>query len=343
MLGPREAVQELILPLRSMDVLPTLVVFSILFAIVDAAGLFGLWLLLVIVPAFARYLLFYLEARSRDRMPEVLGIEHFSWMGNAWSLFPLVPIAAFVLLTGVLVLQQERALAWLVGVVALCVLPASFAVLAITHSPLQSLNPVAVGRLAWQCRGSYWLAPVTLLAAVWVSEFLPALPGPVADFAGLALVVMTFGMMGAMLRPHGVVDDLYIPSVDVDDDEQRPVNESFRRTAVGHAYGFASRGNLDGALKHLRASIAEDADPASAWSWYFEQMLAWEDRFPAMKFAQLYVSALLAEDRYREVNKLVMRCLHVDEHFRPLPDELPTVLEILRQSGNEAMAARMVR
>jgi len=344
MLGLREILAEAALPFRSLQVLPTIVAFTLFIALANAAGLLGLWLMVVIVPAFARYLLFYLEARSRDTLPEVIGIELFSWVGNFWSLFPIVPVGGFAFAIGYAQMNENVVLAWTFGILAALLLPASFAVLAITHSPLQSLNPVTLVRLIHRVFKSYWLAPVTIGLAVWISEFLHFLPGLVGDFFGLAILIITFGLLGAMLRPHDVVDDIDIDTADdVVEERLEVVNQKQRENNLGIAYGFASRGNLAGALDHLQKSLKTDRDASSAWGWYFEHMLKWEEVFPAMKFGQLYLRHLLEEDRYREVNKITMRCRMIDDNFKPLPEDVPLVTRILRESGNGDVADALSR
>ena len=58
---------------------------------------------------------------------------------------------------------------WLVLFFAAIIMPAPLAILAITHSPLQSLNPVAIARLLKESLATLWIASVYLFFAGWLS------------------------------------------------------------------------------------------------------------------------------------------------------------------------------
>ena len=61
-------------------------VFYLLIKLAQAAGLFGLWLMIVILPGILRFLLHVSEARIYGLPIEAPGIEKFNWIGSAWSL-----------------------------------------------------------------------------------------------------------------------------------------------------------------------------------------------------------------------------------------------------------------
>ena len=70
-------------------------------------------------------------------------------------------------------------------------------------------------------------------------------------------------------------------------------------------------------------------------------MLKWENPFPAMKFAQLYISYLLAERRTVDVAKITMRCRIIDERFKPKSEDLPAVIAALEACGNPDLARQL--
>ena len=339
MLSIRDVWTELAYPFRSLGIVMTVVVLQILLFVASSAGMLGIWLTIVVLPALARYLMMYLESRSRDSEPEVLGIEHFTWTSNFWSLFPVVP---FVLLAFVIVpLVQNEQLPHS-GVYSGIVMPASLAVLSITHSPLQSINPVAVVGLMIRCRSTYWIAPLVVLLTMLVLPVLDVFPSIVSELLAVFMLLVTFGLIGAVLRPHEVVDDIGVEAVEAGGEEiRKSFSDKERSKSLGHAYGFASRNNLTGALDHLVSAIESDRESDEAWGWYFENMLKWENSFPAMKFAQLYLSYLIGEQRTVDVAKITMRCRIIDDRFKPKTEDLPAVIAALEACGNPELARQL--
>jgi len=63
-------------------------------------------------------------------------------------------------------------------------------------------------------------------------------------------------------------------------------------------------------------------------------MLKWEDAFPALKLAQTYLDLLLAAGETRSAAKLMLRCRHIDESFRPSNESLDAALAAAREAGN---------
>ena len=64
---PRDFLDELAYPVTSASTLIAIVTFVLLFWLVGAAGMLGIWLAVAVVPAFLRYLTMIAEARSEGR------------------------------------------------------------------------------------------------------------------------------------------------------------------------------------------------------------------------------------------------------------------------------------
>ena len=114
-----------------------------------------------------------------------------------------------------------------------------------------------------------------------------------------------------------------------------------RLRILTHAYGFASRGNRDGALAHIYDRLASDPDPDGAWPWFLEQMLAWDDPFPGLLLAQQYLGRLLEFGDEVAAVKLMLRCRMLDDRFRPLSPDLPAAIEAARSCGNDDLVAAL--
>ncbi len=88
--------RELLFPATDSVVLTAIVTFALLGLLAQHAGLLGLWLGVILLPAVFRYLLMLLEARALGRPTPVAGIELFNIADNLWSLAPLVLVAVVV-------------------------------------------------------------------------------------------------------------------------------------------------------------------------------------------------------------------------------------------------------
>ena len=125
----------------------------------------------------------------------------------------------------------------------------------------------------------------------------------------------------------------------VQPDDKKVSNDiSKERTSVlNHAYGFISRGNRAGGLKHIVTWLDKDPEPDTAWAWFFEQMLQWEIQEPALVFAQQYLGRLLEAEDYVLAVKLMMRCRMINEAFKPLPDDRALALEAAEHCQNDEL------
>ena len=146
------------------------------------------------------------------------------------------------------------------------IVPASLAVLAITHSALQAMNPVAIFRVFEQAGTRFMVAPAYLLLATWLALESGSLPLWAIVFVGIFLMFSIAALTGTLIAPFKLVDNVYIPESS-EPDERKIVGDQqkLRESALAHAYGFISRNNRDGGFRHLFSAIDDDPDPAAAW------------------------------------------------------------------------------
>lgn len=350
MLSIRDLLTELLFPLRGSSTLLGAALFMILLTLVSIAAYIApvlgvaasLTLGIAALPGFLRFLVLYLEARAHDRAPAPLDAEHFSWMTDRWGMFPVVLFAASGWL---LYTAKQSESVWLpiaTAAAILLVLPASLTVLAMTHSPLQALHPGALLRFVVRLRTTYWVAP--LAAAISVAIFRASLGLPPVILGGLALYLMLVccGVFGAVPRHAKLADDVDLPEMTVD--AGIPAFRLKRREdALNLAYSFMSRDGVENGIKHIESAIAEESDDLSAWRWYFEQMLGWENPYFACRFGQRYIKALLGDDDVVGVAKIIMRCRLIDERFKPASDDIPAARSALERAGNLELANSLTR
>lgn len=336
-----DVVKELGYPVRDSAVLMAMLLFFGLLEFAAIGGILGLFLAFLIAPALFRYLILLLEARARGRAAEPPGIELFQWFGNSWSLFPVVPMVALVGLHLFLSNRYGLSAALAIDVAVAVAGPASLAVLAITHSPLESLRPGAIIGVIVRCGAGYWIAPAFLAAAAAGFAWLAAssLSRFVLHFVIFYVAFAFHALLGGILKPHRLHEELDIPAPVGPDDEQRAADLDRQRTIVlNHAYGFMSRDNRGGGLAHVYDWLERDPDPARAWRWFFEQMLKWENKDAALVFAQQYLNQLLQADLDVEAVKLMLRCRIVNPAFVPYPDDRELARQAALRCHNDDLA-----
>jgi hypothetical protein len=331
-------------PVTQPIVLMPVVLLWLLISFAQWGGVLGLFLLFLVIPAAFRFQMILLEARALDRTPPALDIDFFRWFGNGWSLFPVPLVLLAVWAVSAASVRFGNTAALLALIAASAVLPASFAILAITHSPLQSLNPVALSRLFRKCGGTFWIASVYLVVAGWLMLQSQSLPTMLANLVIMLLISSVFSLTGSLIEPYGLMEDVSIPeSLEPDDDRISRNLDASRNAILTHAYGFISRGNREGGFKHIEEQIAKEADVAAAWAWYFERMMRWEQKHHALFFGQRYVHDLLLHGETIPAVKVILRCRLVDEQFRPGADDMPAAIRAAESSGNNELVAVLKR
>lgn len=329
-------------PLTESKVLVPLIFFWLMVSFAIWARLFGVLLMLLIVPAVFRYQMILLEARAKGKTPEVPGIEFFNWFGSGWTLFPVVTVAALIWATVEATEKYGTAGGLVIVTLAGVLFPASIAILAITHSPMQSLNPVALARLLGECAGTFWLATILLPVFTWLSIQAEQLPLMLAIFVQLMLSFSFFSLVGSLVRPYGLVENIDLPPSPVPDGTEAAAElQKIREDTLSHAYGFISRGNREGGFRHLFDRIDEDPDPVSAWAWFFERMLLWDSPLPALFYAQHYVHDYLRHGEQVPAVKLILRCQLIDEQFRPFPADIAAAIAAAEACDNQALAVEL--
>jgi hypothetical protein len=345
--GARDILAELLYPVRNPTLLAAFVVFYLVIELIMnllsggpqflvSALIFAAFAL----PALCVYLLDILESRARGAEPAPMSVEHLQWFGSAWSLLQLVHLAVVVYSAYLLGSLFGAAVFIAVLLAFAAVLPASLVILALTHSPLESVNPRAMGRLIRRCGAAYWIAPAYALAAMFAVSALShsGVPDWLTEMAALFLLFAFYALTGGIVRPYRLHEQVAI---------HRPVEPGAaklegkrlqdRTAALNHAYGLASRGNRAGGLRHISEWIDREPDPEAAWPWFFEQMLKWDSTDAALQFGQQYLGWLLQRGDDVAAVKLIARCRLESEAFRPLPDDRELARQAAERCGREEL------
>ncbi len=347
---PTEFIREFLTPAIVPPVLFALILFYVLFEIASLGRMFGLVLALIlatplvvfVLPALLRYLMVVLEARAYGREPEPLDINLLSWLGNVWTLFPIVHVAAFVYAVYVTASYFGGAAALSVAVAYAMFLPASLIVLAVSHSALASLNPITLFELVKRCGFVYLIGPAFVIAATWVViRINVALNTDMfTEFVSFYFIFAAFAVFGGMVRPLQLQRELDIPMpASIDEETERDRHLSQRTMVLNHAYGIVSRGNRAQGLEHIYKALADDSNDEAGWAWFFDNMLRWENPEAALVFAQQYVHELLRYGENVKAVKIMMRCRMVNPAFKPLVEDLDIAAAAAEECHNEELAS----
>lgn len=339
-----DILRVMLAPFREFVILAPLLMFWALIGFGVLGGPFGIFLLVLTVPALFRYVSFIVESYANGRPPAAFDAEFFNWVGTLWTMFPLLLAILFGIAGYYAAAAWGAAGAWLVIVLAAGVAPPSLAVLAITHSPLQALNPLALLRVYDRAGAQFLIAPLYVLALVALIIEVGRLPLGVGILTTLFTMFSVAALTGALIAPVQLVRDVDIPDpLSREESDIAADLERTRTAALNHAYGFISRDNREGGFRHLFGEIARDPDPAAAWDWYFQRMLRWERRNHALFFAQHYVRDALRHGEEKRALKAAMRCLYEDPGFRPFREDVAPLLAVAERAGNTELAEVLKR
>lgn len=340
MIKATDIAREFAYPVKNVTVLFSALFIFLMLEFAAFGKLLGLFLAFLILPSLFHYLMRILDARAKGKDPGPLEAEDLMWFQGAWSLFMLVHLVVTIYAIYIFGSLYKLPGLLITSVLLAAVIPASLAVLAITRSPLQSLNPKAIGGLIGRTGSDYWILPTYILLAGFVMQWIGSLSWPdiLVELIGFYLTLVFFSLTGTVVAPHQFHDEVGI--YDPVEPDQADVDVSLlkERTAVlSHAYGFVSRDNRAGGFKHIESWLQRDPDPESAWAWFFEQMLRWEIKYPALVFAQSYLNRLLHDGDDVTAVKVLMRCRHENDAFVPLADDIGLALKAAEHCQNQEL------
>ncbi len=335
--------RELLYPLTNTAIVYAMIFYWLLFALAYHAKIFGIALLFLTLPAYFRYLLYLLDARANGRPAPVPAIEMFNPADNLWTLTPLIHLAIGIW-AGVLLASANAPipLIMIAAEILVVIVPASMAVLAVTHSPLASLNPINTGRMVVACGAAYFIVPIVLtaIATLLIVLFLAGVPLFLINLGASYEIILVFSLTGAVLQAKNVAMQVDLA------DPVEPGAEALaqnllqeRQGVASHAYAFISRGNRKGGFAHIQAWLEKETAVEEAWQWFFDEMLKWENKDPALFFAQEYLCRLLEWRRDHAALKLIARCLHENERWRPSPENKDQVAAMVKRHGRDDLLA----
>lgn len=344
-MNPADLLREIIRPFVDRVLLIAIIVFGgalwlslIVMQLGPILVIFGLLMGLIVLSTMFRYVIQVLECRAQGLRTPVVDIDALTLLGNLWTFFPLLLTLAFGWVAALLAGSGNTGGATALTVVFALLFPASIGVLSITHSPLESINPVALYRLIQRCGITYAWIPIVVAAVTFASAGMAQAGAPllIVVLVRTYAIFLLFTMTGAVVRQSGVSGDVSIGEAKEQyESDYRDELTGERQKVADHAYGFISRGNREGGLKHIRQWIKSDPDPDDAVGWFFNEMMRWENKDAALFFGQECLAHFLHHDNDEPALKLIARCLHENPAWKPKPEDRPHALLLAEKYERE--------
>jgi hypothetical protein len=331
-------------------ILATAAAYGLLFWIADMAGLFGLWLGLLVFFSLWRFcytvLLSVAQGHSRIPPPDIdrrnpLG--KWAWFWH-WFFFPgLVIAAAFYQPLGSVII-----------VLAIVVFPASAAVMGATSSLSDAFHPSALIRFARTLGRNYWLlvlgfvavtvgGAVAIVGLAFVADLSPVLwffASIATDMVFVWALLSGFALIGSALRAHRLDFDIPGEIKPPEDRARKHQHEDWRRM-LDIAYGSFRSGIQVSGYNTLHQLVAANGDSIEVNYWLVENMLEWEDKKYALEVAAKLFPRLVARGDLPAAFELYKRCRRRNPDFRPAAGDAVKIGEFAASIGQIGLAAEL--
>ena len=323
----------------------TAVIYGVLATIALLAGLFGIWLGILLVLSLWRYCYEVLRqfAQGRARIPPP-DLESMNPVNE------IVLILHFAAFPGMIALLSPHGPLGLIVAIAIAgMFPASAAVMGLTGSISAALNPAGIVVLIKGLGQDYVLLVlgcVAVTVAALVVDNVVLIHLGIASrvlslIVGIWAMLAVFALIGSMLHAHRL--DFDIPG-DRPTVEERNLaaRETAWRTMLDRAYGSIRSGLVDSGYQTLREFLAENGQSPEAWYWLVENMFDWEDRRHSVNVARRLISGELDRGAAGAAFDLYRRCRRRDPDFE-LPAAAARQLAAFAESIGQHGAASELR
>lgn len=299
--------------LKEPTIIATSIVYGILGWIALKAGMFGIWLGLLLFVSYWRYSYSVLRAvaQGRKRIPPP-DIDSMNPIGHWYLLSHFLFFPGLVLATA-----PYQPLGLVVAILVALIFPASAAVVGLTHSLNQGFSPSALIEFRRTLGADYWklaigCAGITLGGNLMVSTVAPVF-GPFALILSFVVELWAllgmFALIGSALRAHRLEFEIV---GELKPAEERKLEQQHAewKKSLDIAYGSFRSGLLSAGYKTVRDLIVQNGDSLDVNYWLVENMLEWQDKKFAIELASKLMPRLLesgdaaaALDLYRRLRR----------------------------------------
>jgi hypothetical protein len=325
-----------------------IVVFALLMTLVSYAGLFGLWLGLLLFFGFVRYSFAVIEAvKVGARELPVLSIEMLNPVGEMRSIIVLALVAGMFFATGSAMYWMPRWAGIVLGLVTLALLLHLVLMQAATGSIRRALDPRMGVHVIQRLGRDFLLLCGSALAAFLVLSWLEGwrfLPMPVRIALQLYAWLAVFALIGGVLRERW--DDLGFEQEEIETVELDNSAAAARQRdlLIDTIYGQWRAGAKLNAWQSVTRHLQGSADPIAELRWMHERTARWPDQGLAQRLAQEMLSRLLATRRDGEALNWISLRLRTDPDFHPRTGaEFIRATELARNAGDRPIARVLLK
>jgi hypothetical protein len=347
----RRLLSLLFLPARPTP-LVLIVCFALGLTLAARASLLGLPLALILLSWFFKYAYVVLDTTLRGfDEPPVLSVDMVNPASEQRPLGQLLIIGVFYGATRAAEPLIGSSTVTVLRIAALALLPASVAVLGLSRSILEAVNPVVLLKTIRLLGASYLLLVAALALPVGVAWLLVirgvgslelhlTIMLALVMFAGLA----AFSLIGGVLydkRAELGLDAWKSP----ERDRERTERDLHRRheRVIDDLYGHWRSGARREARQAAEQWLASRNYDLEEFDWLCERLLRWPDRRLAHRLAQDEITRLLDAKRVSRALKVTRRHLTADADFRPAQAvELIRLVTLARDAGDRLLARRLL-
>jgi hypothetical protein len=327
--------------IKDPTILVTSVVYGLLFVLAAQAGMFGIWLGILVLFSFWRYcytaLRAFAQGHKRIHPPD---LESFNPVGN-WGvlmhffLFPGLMAVALIYRPGSLILLPFIALAF----------PASAALMGLTSNIGHALNPAALVEFA-RTLGPDYRALVAGYVGILSGAFLVlALMGTVSGILVFLIgtiieiwaILASFALIGSALRAHRLQFEIVGELVPREDLLRKQRHDDWRKDLDIAFAAFRSGLDTSG-YNALHAIVASQGDSLEVNHWLVENMLEWDEKKYALEVASKLMPRMLALGDGSGALELYQRCRRREPKFRPPQPLAGQLAECARSFGRAGLA-----
>jgi hypothetical protein len=330
--------------LRDPTILVTAAVYGLLAWICVQAGIFGIWLGILLFVSLWRYcytvLLAVAQGHHRIPPPDIDSmnpIGKWAWFWH-WFFFPGLVIAT----------APYQPLGSAVALLAALVFPASAAIMGLSSNLAAAFNPAALAHFARTLGADYWALVLGFVAIVAGAFLTVSYVVPFLGFLALILsfvlmvwaLLASFALIGTTLRAHRL-DFEIAGEVKPREERALALQHAEWRKSLDIAYGSFRSGLLVSGYNTLHALVAENSDSIEVNFWLVENMLEWQDKKYALEVAAKLMPRLLARGDAAGALELYRRCRRRDPEFRPAPKEAEQIAAHAVACGQTGLATEL--
>lgn len=326
---------------REPTILATAAVYGFLIQLALLAGLFGLWLLILLTMSTWRYSYSVLRAvaQGHQRIPPP-DLDSLNPIGE-WAV-----VFHFLLFPG-LILAVALSLGWIasliVAVALVCIYPASVALTGLTSSTVAALSPAAIRHFVRTVGSEYWLLVIGNLGIFLGAAFVASVVLPAFGLIGHTVAVMlfvwavlaSFARIGLVLRANRLEFEI-AGEVKPREEEFLQARHAEWRKDLDIAYIAFRSGMLSAGYHTLHELVDSNNDSIEVNHWLVENMLEWEEKRYAFEVVEKLMPRLLARGDQAGALELYQRCRRRNPDFRPpaaQAEKIAVYAEAIGQTG----------